>query len=44
MFLNLIFILFVLMIAKTIWLLIKENKSNKGGWRLGRHFNGRFYW
>lgn len=43
MFLNLIFTLFVLRIIKEIWILIKENKSNKGGKPI-KHYNGRFHW
>ena len=39
--LNLIFTLFLLMIARTAWLLHKE----KGGRRMKhKYFNGRFFW
>ena len=39
--LNLIFTLFLLMIARTAWLLHKE----KGGMPMKhKHFNGRFFW
>ena len=41
MFLNLIFALFILMIARTAWLLHNE-KSKKGGDR--KYFNGRYKW
>jgi len=41
MFLNIIFTLFVLMIARTAWLLRKE----KGGKPMKRrYFNGRYIW
>jgi len=43
MFLNLIFAIFILMIARIAWLLRQENKS-KGGRPMGKHFNGRFFW
>ena len=41
--LTIIFALFCLRIARQIWLLRKE-KPNKGGQRMGKHFNGRFRW
>ena len=41
--LTVIFALFCIMIIRTIWLLRQENKS-KGGRRMGKHFNGRFFW
>jgi len=41
MFLNIIFGLFILMIARTAWLL----RDEKGGRCMKqKHFNGRFYW
>ena len=44
MFLNLIFTLFVLKIIKEIWILIKENKSDKGDKPI-KHFGSKgFRW
>ena len=40
MFLNLIFTLFILMIARTAWRIYKE----KGGKPMSKHYNGRFFW